>query len=137
MICSYCKSKSTKQNNSCDLCNAPLKVHRPVIKELVTTSLLENNKNLFQTLQSYHSYNLLQLLHEVRNERSQIYNQLRALNKVRDNEEFKEAVQMAEEQYKQSTAYKNLIEGIITDRFGYYPKKISAKLLEDIKKRAN
>jgi hypothetical protein len=61
---------------------------------------------------------------------------LRILNKVRGNEDFKEGIQMAEEEYKKWTAYTKLIEQIITDRFGYYPKRVTAKLIDGIKKRA-
>lgn len=136
MICSYCETQNSEQDTNCKLCYAPLKVHRPVFKDLITTSILKESEDLFKTLQSLHSYNLLQLLREAREERTAAYNQLRILNKVRDNEDFKEGIQMAEEEYQKWTAYTKLIQQIINDRFGYYPKKVTPKILEGIKKRA-
>jgi hypothetical protein len=92
----------------------------------------------YPVLNRYHTFDLLQLLRLVRRSRTDAYNSLRitlkASNEIEVPEELKNA---AEDEYKRSTAYMNLIEEILIDRVGYKPQRVDDKLLQAWEQKIN
>lgn len=127
-FCSYCKTENTKDESRCTFCEADLALSRPKVKRFIEVS---DAYKSFPVLNGYHTFDLLQLLRLVRRNRTDAYNSLRitlkASNEIEVPEEFKSS---AEEEYKRSTAYMNIIEQILIDRIGYKPQRIDDKLLE-------
>lgn len=127
-LCSYCKTENKESEIRCTFCEADLTFSRPKIKRFVE---LSDAYKAYPTLNSYHTFDLLQLLKLVRRSRTDAYNSLRITLKASNEIEVpKELKNIAEEEYKHSTKYMNLIEEILIDRVGYKPQRIDDKLLE-------
>lgn len=130
MMCSYCEYSNSDTAETCDFCEAPLKMQRPELKEFI---YLDQAHLPFRELCLFHTYDLLILLRLVREERTKSYNLMRSVQK--GSELIKvdsETLTFAEEQYRLYTARMKLIEGILIDRMGYKPKRIDNKLLESL-----
>src|SRR5699024_952621 len=91
-------------------------------------------------LAKYHTYYLLLLLSYLREQRSTAYNTMQSVRKApsavttsrNDHDEQKEYEQKS---YREATARKNIIEQIIIDRMGYYPKRVDNKLLDALESK--
>lgn len=127
MICRYCKTENAENQTRCTFCEADLLSARPVIREVDITDVLKTS----QEKRQYHTFNLLEMLQIARKERSDAYNILRIVlkseNEVEVDKDLKNSV---EEQYRLFTAHVNMIQELLIDRLGYYPKRIDEKLLE-------
>jgi hypothetical protein len=127
-FCSYCKTENKAGEIRCTFCEADLTISRPKIKRFVDGS---DAYQPYHVLNSYHTFDLLQLLRLIRRNRTDAYNSLRitlkASNEIEVPEELKNA---SENEYKRSTAYMNIIEEIIIDRIGYKPERVDDKLLQ-------
>lgn len=125
--CTYCKTENKENETRCTFCEADLTSTRRTVMRFLEIS---DAYQPYPVLNSYHTYDLLQLLRLVRRIRTEAYNGLRitlkASNEMEVPEELKNA---AEDEYKRSTAYMNLIEEILIDRIGYKPQRIDDKLL--------
>lgn len=127
MKCQYCKTENAENQTRCTFCEADLLSARPVIREVDITDVLKTS----QEKRQYHTFNLLEMLQIARKERSDAYNILRIVlkseNEVEVDKDLKNSV---EEQYRLFTAHVNMIQELLIDRLGYYPKRIDKKLLE-------
>lgn len=127
MQCQYCKTENAENQTRCTFCEADLLSARPVIREVDITDVLKTS----QEKRQYHTFNLLEMLQIARKERSDAYNILRIVlkseNEVEVDKDLKNSV---EEQYRLFTAHVNMIQELLIDRLGYYPKRIDKKLLE-------
>lgn len=132
MICTYCQ---TNQDNKkiCSFCAADLTQTRPQKKQILS------QEEAYQTqpkLAKYHTYDLLLFLSDLRAERSDMYKTMQIVRKAPQKEEIDEyeAInQDGQRMYREITARKNVIEQILIDRMGYYPKRIDNKLLDALK----
>lgn len=127
-ICTYCKTENKENGIRCTFCEADLTFSRPKTKRFVE---LSDAYKGYTALNSYHTFDLLQLLRMVRRSRTEAYNSLRITLKASNEMEIPEELKnSSEDEYKRFTAYMNLIEEILIDRIGYKPKRIDDKLLE-------
>lgn len=133
MICSYCKTENLESEIRCTFCEADLLSSRPQLMRFVEVSKAYKPHSV---LNSYHTFDLLQLLRLVRQSRTDAYNSLRITLKASNEMEVPQELKTAsEDEYKRSTAYMNLIEQILIDRIGYKPQRIDDKLLEAWEKK--
>ena len=127
MQCQYCKSENTENQKRCTFCGADLLSARPTIREIDVTDVLKP----LQEKMTYHTFNLLEMLQIARKERSDAYNMLRIVlkseNEVEVDKDLKNSV---EEQYRLFTAHVHMIQELLIDRIGYYPKRVDEKLLD-------
>jgi len=131
MICPYCETEQ-EQKNICSFCGANLQQKRPQMKQIL------NQEEAYQSqpiLATYHTYDLLLLLSHLREERSSVYKTMQNVRKAPEeakNNNYEETNQYGQELYREATARKNIIEQILIDRMGYYPKRIDSKLLSNL-----
>lgn len=134
-ICTYCKTENKQSEIRCTFCEADLTFSRPKTMRFVELTDAYHSHSI---LNNYHTFDLLQLLRLVRRSRTDAYNSLRitlkASNEIEVPEELKN---VAEDEYKRSTAYMNLIEEILIDRIGYKPQRIDDKLLQAWEQKIN
>lgn len=127
MKCQYCKTENAENQTRCTFCEADLLSARPVIREIDITDVLKT----VQEKRQYHTFNLLEMLQIARKERSDAYNMLRIVlkseNEVEVDKDLKNSV---EEQYRLFTAHVHMIQELLIDRIGYYPKRVDNKLLD-------
>ena len=129
MICTYCK---TQQENKkiCSFCESDLTQTRPQKKQILSQEEAYQSQPILAT---YHTYDLLLLLSHLREERSSSYKTMQVVRKAPEeakSNDYDETNQYGQELYREATARKNIIEQILIDRMGYYPKRIDNKLLE-------
>ncbi|WP_088071647.1 hypothetical protein [Bacillus thuringiensis] len=92
---------------------------------------LEHIHQSVEELKQYHTYDLYVLLKEVREARSQTYYGLQLLNKASKTESTLQAT--ADEtggEYEYYTRKAWAIENILLERQGFFPEKITARVLE-------
>lgn len=134
-FCSYCKTENKASEIHCTFCEADLTGSRSKIKRFVDVS---DAYQPYPVLNSYHTFDLLQILRLVRRNRTDAYNSLRITLKASNEMEVPEELKNASEyEYKRSTAYMNLIEQILIDRIGYKPQRIDDKLLQAWEQKIN
>ena len=134
-ICTYCKTENKQSEIRCTFCEADLAFSRPKTMRFVE---LSDAYKPYPVLNSYHTFDLLQLLRLVRRSRTDAYNSLRITLKASNEMEVPvELKNAAEGEYKRSTAYMNIIEGILIDRIGYKPQRIDDKLIQAWEQKIN
>ena len=129
MICTYCK---TEQDNKkiCSFCEADLTQTRPQKKQILS------QEEAYQTqpeLTKYHTYDLLLFLKHIRADRTDMYKTMQIVRKAPEQakkDDYEETNQDGQRIYRELTAQKNIIEQLLIDRMGYYPKRIDNKLLD-------
>lgn len=133
MICSYCKTETTN-TVTCHFCLADLAIARPKINKLLDLS----NHYSQPELQRMHTIDLLYVLRRLRADRTDMYKTMQLIRKAP--QEAQKAVEGYSElkddgirMYQEITARKNVIEEILIDRMGYFPKRIDDKLLNALK----
>lgn len=138
MICTYCKTEQKKQKK-CFFCGADPMQTRPQKKHSLSQEEAYQSQPILAT---YHTYDLLLLLSHLREERSTAYKTMQNVRKAPqeakiDSETYTydELNQTGQEFYREATAQKNVIEQILVDRMGYYPKRIDNKLLEALNQK--
>lgn len=135
MICTYCKTKLNQNNKICSFCKADLNKPRPQKKEILS------KEEAYQTqprLEKYHTYDLLLFLSDIRADRTDMYKTMQLVRKAPQevkNKDYEEINQEGQKMYRELTAQKNIIEQILIDRMGYYPKRIDNKLLSALEKK--
>lgn len=138
MLCKYCQTEQQEQKK-CFFCGADLMQTRPQKKQSLTYEEAYQSQPI---LAMYHTYDLLLLLSHLREERSIAYKTMQSVRKAPqeakiDSETYTydELNQTGQEFYREATARKNVIEQILIDRMGYYPKRIDKKLLEALNQK--
>lgn len=134
MICTYCKTPNNLINDVCSFCEADNTKVRPTMKNVVT---ILNTSFKYNNLKTYHTYDLLLLLKDIRHERSSAYETMTTAQRLLRNApeikvklpDYENSIKDAESMYREETARMNLIQEILIDRIGYYPKRIDDKLL--------
>ena len=129
MICSYCKTE-TQNHETCDFCQADLSKKRPKINELLIPDISMNWEQ--PRLETLHTYDLLLVLRHIRAERTTYYRIMQVVRKAPEeakNDNYEENNEYGQQLYRELTARKNIIEQILVDRMGYFPKRIDDKLL--------
>src|SRR5699024_2501437 len=91
-------------------------------------------------LSKYHTYDLLLLLCHLREKRSTAYKTMQSVRKAPNEEktsrnDYDKLNEYGQELYREATARKNIIEQILIDRMGYYPKLINNKLLNILEQK--
>ncbi|PEF41745.1 hypothetical protein, partial [Bacillus wiedmannii] len=100
------------------------------IKKILDRFLEHINQSV-EELKQYHTYDLYVLLKEVREARSQTYYSLQLLNKASKEEGDLQAV--ADEtggEYEYYTRKEWVIENILLERQGFFPEKVTVRVLE-------
>lgn len=135
MICSYCKTESVN-SVTCDFCHSDLAAARPKMNQLLDVS----NHYSQPELQKMHTVDLLLILRRLRADRTDMYKTMQIIRKAP--QEAQESVEGYSElkmdginMYQEITARKNVIEQILIDRMGYFPKRIDDKLLNALNER--
>lgn len=136
MKCSYCKTEISSSEIQCPICKTDileLVADMPQIKNIEISDLFKS----LNDKKNFHTYNLLQLLRIARKERSDAYNLVKTIRKASEGSEtilldnsIAEGKKRVERNYEEMTAYVKQIETILTQRLGYYPKRIDDKLLQ-------
>lgn len=129
MICSYCQI-DRQQEKICSFCGADLTQDRPKRKQILSQEEAYQSQPVLTT---YHTYDLLLLLRHLREQRSISYKTMQSVKKAPQEaktDNYEELNEYGQEFYREATARKNVIEQILIDRMGYYPKRIDNKLLE-------
>lgn len=129
MICTYCQTEQ-EQKKICSFCGADLTQNRPKRKQTLTQEEAYQSQPILAT---YHTYDLLLLLSHLREERSISYKTMQSVRKAPQEAKinnYEELNEYGQEFYREATARKNIIEQILINRMGYYPKRIDNKLLE-------
>src|SRR5699024_5514003 len=85
-------------------------------------------------------YDLLLLLSHLREQRSTAYKTMQSVRKAPNEvktsrNDYDELNEYGQELYREATARKNIIEQILIDRMGYYPKRIDNKLLNILEQK--
>src|SRR5699024_12000965 len=88
-------------------------------------------------LSKYHTYDLLLLLSYLRELRSTAYKTMQSVRKAPNEvktsrNDYDELNEYGQEFYHEATARKNIIEQILIDSMGYYPKRVHNKLFDDL-----
>lgn len=126
MNCPYCKTENGADEIRCTFCEADLTAPRPKIKPFISFDGYKTHHEL----NTFHTYDLLKLLKDVRKQRSDAFNLLRMALKLSNEVNVSlEMKNITEDDYKRFTAYMHLIEEILIDRIGYKPKRVDDKLL--------
>src|SRR5699024_5310127 len=91
-------------------------------------------------LSKYHTYDLLLLLSYLREQRSTAYKTMqrvrKAPNEVKTSRnDYDKLNEYGQEFDREATARKNIIEQILIDRMGYYPKRVDNKLLDALESK--
>src|SRR5699024_9054859 len=136
MQCTYCKVKQ-ENKKICSFCEEDLTQERPKKKQTLS------QEEAYQTqheLSKYHTYDLLLLLSHLREQHSTAYKTMQNVrkepNEVKTSRnDYDELKEYGQELYREATARKNIIEQILIDRMGYYPKRIDNKLLNILEQK--
>src|SRR5699024_4507632 len=136
MQCTYCKVKQ-ENKKICSFCEADLTQERPKKKQTLS------QEEAYQTqpeLSKYHTYDLLLLLSYLREQSSNAYKTMKRIKKEPNNvkkssNDYDELNEYVQEFYSKATARKNIIEQILIDRMGYYPKRVDNKLLDALESK--
>src|SRR5699024_7883015 len=134
VLCSYCKIE-TQNPNICDFCMADLTAPRPQIDPMLDDSKANYSQ---PELTKLHTYDLLLILRHLRAERTSMYKTMQSVRKApqeakKSVNNYEELNESGQELYREVTARKNIVEQILIDRMGYYPKRIDDKLLNALK----
>src|SRR5699024_251994 len=136
MQCTYCKVKQ-ENKKICSFFEADLTQEHHKKKKTLS------QEEAYQTqpeLSKYHTYVLLPVLSYTREQHSTAYNTMQGGRKAQKEEktsrnDYDELNEYGQEFYREATARKNIIEQILIDRMGYYPKRVDNKLLDALESK--
>src|SRR5699024_1993992 len=136
MQCTYCKVKHENKKICC-FCEADLTQERHKKKQTLS------QEEAYQTkpeLSKYHTNDLLLLLSYLREQQSNAYKTMQSIRKAPNEvktsrNDYDELNEYGQEFYREATARKNIIEQILIDRMGYYPKRVDNKLLDALESK--
>lgn len=146
--CPYCATPIQVDKNGivqeiCEFCGGCIREQQTGVLQLCQNGerfeftkmqqqlFLEHIHQSVEELKQYHTYDLYLLLREVREARSQTYYGLQLLNKASKEEHTLQAT--ADEtggEYEYYTRKVWVIENILLERQGFFPEKITARVLE-------
>ncbi|MEK4503640.1 hypothetical protein NYE55_35425 [Bacillus sp. FSL R12-0069] len=146
--CPYCATPIQVDKNGvvqeiCEFCGGRIREQQTGVLQLCQNGerfeftkmqqqlFLEHIHQSVEELKQYHTYDLYVLLKEVREARSQTYYGLQLLNKASKEERTLQAT--ADEtggEYEYYTRKVWVIENILLERQGFFPEKITARVLE-------
>ncbi|WP_420973840.1 hypothetical protein [Bacillus thuringiensis] len=146
--CPYCATPIQVDKNGvvqeiCEFCGGCIREQQTGVLQLCQNGerfeftkmqqqlFLEHIHQSVEELKQYHTYDLYLLLKEVREARSQTYYGLQLLNKASKTESTLQAT--ADEtggEYEYYTRKAWAIENILLERQGFFPEKITARVLE-------
>src|SRR5699024_11421977 len=91
-------------------------------------------------LSKYNIYDLMLLLRYLREQRSTTYKTMQIVRKAPNEvktirNDYDELNEYGQEFYREATARKNIIDQILIDRMGYYPKRVDNKLLDALESK--
>ncbi|WP_253206789.1 hypothetical protein [Bacillus toyonensis] len=148
MNCPYCATPIQVDKNGvvqeiCEFCGGHMREQQTGVLQLCQNGerfefrklqqqlFLEHIEQSVEELKQYHTYDLYLLLKEVREARSQTYYGLQLLNKASKTESTLQAT--ADEtggEYEYYTRKAWVIENILLERQGFFPEKITARVLQ-------
>ncbi|MDM8365575.1 hypothetical protein ACQVTU_23640 [Bacillus cereus] len=148
MNCPYCATPIQVDKNGvvqeiCEFCGGHMREQQTGVLQLCQNGerfeftkmqqqlFLEHIHQSVEELKQYHTYDLYVLLKEVREARSQTYYGLQLLNKASKTESTLQAT--ADEtggEYEYYTRKAWVIENILLERQGFFPEKITARVLQ-------
>lgn len=147
MNCPYCSSEVVYDDGYyCSFCNVEFKKdeltfdgHRKVFHEQKQFMSSYDLDLSLKELKELHTVNLLELLFVARSERSNEYNLLRTINKSLDQglNQFKDAASEQGKNYEYFTRKAWVIENLLIERMGWYPKRLTRNFLDDFKKKCS
>jgi len=127
MKCKYCETENHSNATVCQCCKAELNTKLP---ELQTIVVLEDCQKNVPELLVMHTYDLLQLLRLVREERTKVYNYMRMSKKAAEQTSIDpETIKYYQDEYVNFSTRSKIIGNILTERLGYLPKRIDNLLL--------
>ncbi|PDZ43732.1 hypothetical protein [Bacillus wiedmannii] len=145
--CAYCGTEVKIDTNSigeetCTFCGAKMRSSHSGLLQLCQNEqrfefykmqqnvFLEQVNESVEVLKQLHTFDLYLLLKEVREARSQTFTGLRVLNKALDQDaQFKDTADEVGNDYEYYTRKAWVIENILLERQGYFPEKITEKIL--------
>ncbi|MCM3736484.1 hypothetical protein M3215_11775 [Bacillus cytotoxicus] len=148
MNCPYCATQVKIDEDSvaqetCIFCGALIRDEKSGIlqvcqngeryefKKMQQHIFLEHINQPVSDLKRYHTFDLYLLLKEVREARSQTYYGLQLLNKASvEDEGFKESANEVGGEYEYFTRKAWVIENILLERQGFFPEKITDRVLQ-------
>ncbi|MDF9625634.1 hypothetical protein [Bacillus cereus] len=148
MNCPYCATPIQVDKNGvvqeiCEFCGGHMREQQTGVLQLCQNGerfefqklqqhiFLDRIHQSVEALKQYHTYDLYVLLKEVREARSQMYYGLQLLNKASKEERTLQAT--ADEtggEYEYYTRKAWVIENILLERQGFFPEKITARVLQ-------
>src|SRR5699024_10594199 len=136
MQCTYCKVKQ-ENKKICSFCEADLTQERTKKKQTLS------QEEAYQTQPKLSKYNtlyiLLLLIYSIEqrsNEYKTMQSNRKAPNEVKTkSNDYDELNEYGQEFYREATARKNIMEQILIDRMGYYPKRVDNKLLDALESK--
>src|SRR5699024_318680 len=136
MQCTYCKVKQ-ENKKICSFCEADLIQENHKKKQTLSQEEAYKTQPEFS---KYPTYDLLLLSIYLIRQRSTSYNTMhnarKAPNEVKTtHNDYDELNEYGQEFDREATARKNIIEQILIDRMGYYPKRVDNKLLDALESK--
>lgn len=126
--CTFCKAKIRSSHSG--LLQICQNEQRFEFYKMQQNVFLEQVNESVEVLKQLHTFDLYLLLKEVREARSQTFTGLRVLNKALDQDtQFKDTADEVGNDYEYYTRKAWVIENILLERQGYFPEKITEKIL--------
>lgn len=134
--CPYCGSElETIFCSFCDLEVVPVENGQRGVKFTPQPLVTERAMNCTtKELLDFHTFDLLQLLKLLREERRKYFDLVRTF-KVANAEEFREVEKETGDEYEVITRKVWVVENILRERIGYIPQKVTVQLLQTIAQR--
>lgn len=127
--CNFCGGSLVDEDTGYpQLCT--IKGERFEFRKIKYNVFIEHVEQPVSVLKTYHTFDLYLLLKEVRSMRSDSYYGLRLFNKASEvDDEYKDLAKNQGKDYEYWTRRKFVIENILLERQGYFPEKITDKVL--------
>ncbi|PFY13876.1 hypothetical protein [Bacillus pseudomycoides] len=127
--CNFCGGSLVDENTGypklCDIKGERFEFHK-----IQSNVFIEHVEQPVSVLKTYHTFDLYLLLKEVRSMRSETYYGLRLLNNASEvDDEYKDLAKNQGKDYEYWTRRKFVIENLLLERQGYFPEKITDKVL--------
>ncbi|PFX43720.1 hypothetical protein COL24_05510 [Bacillus toyonensis] len=150
MFCKYCGTEAkvnhagVLEEANCNFCGGSLvdedtgqpklctiKGDRFEFYKMMPNVFIEHVEQPVNVLKTYHTFDLYLLLKEVRSMRSTTFYGMRLMNNASEVDDgFKDLAQEHGKDYEYWTRRKFVIENILLERQGYFPERITVKVLE-------
>lgn len=151
--CSYCGSRLTVIDNHADCAFCGIRLGptskygmygtNGMRKQRFTEKIIINSETAklsLTELEKLHVIDLIKVLKEARNQRSQIFNLMRIFNKAGDlkheqEDEYRNLANETGGDYEYWTRRCWMIENLLIDRIGYYPERINNEFMSSLELR--